>query len=300
MIRSLVVSITTLCMLFFSSAEADRIPGVGIAPYYYYSTDMSAVEVWLGPVWYRTDDEHGIGTIDPVTKKFTEGKSVANFELPRAYITRADPYSSEATHPFFRRNVLPDQIITNKIGVNLIYPSMLPYSVVYQTWPAQAPDLTTPGVGVGIAELSKSRLTRALSLAADVRLSGGASRSSEIFTDKQNRDTGFYKKEGTYEGFEWYRDGGSGHHFYDEDAEDDIHSVHCYNSPQTVNPNFLCTYRIFINEHARVDLKFIDFRAHGGRDFARERIRAFKKFFCPLLNCDPAAIEAMKIGEKRE
>jgi len=82
--------------------------------------------------------------------------------------------------------------------------------------------------------------------------------------------------------------------FFD-DGSDDIRAIECYPNLPSRGNIFYCSYYFALNSKLRVELKFIDFRLNGGREFARERVRAFKKAMCPVFHCDEEALRAATI-----
>jgi hypothetical protein len=279
-------------LAFCPAALADAVPHHMSGPYVYYSTDMSLVEVWLGQVWYRTDDEFGIGAIDPKTTKFIPGEPVARVKIPRAYINVADPYSSNASHPALRYNVLPERIFSPQLTLSMTYPEELPYSVVYETWPKHKPDFSMPRMGIGVAGLQGvEKQTRAMLIVATIRAVASDARAP----DRPFKPDQFMPRAGDYEGFSFHTNLPTNWQFYFDDGPDEIRRISCTASVEKSKPDFFCQYNVPLNSRLYAELTFLDFRFHGGREFARERIRAFKKFACPIFQCDEKALRAAEI-----
>lgn len=277
--------------LFVRAAAADYVPYSVSAPFKYFSTDMTPIEVSLGIPQY----DEASGTIksvrrDPV-KGFVDGSPVSIVSIPRAYIMSAESYSSSRKAlPGFRHDILPDKIVTDHLVLAVAYPDGTPLSVSYGAFNSKKPDLSL--LGRDIDKISKDKQARAIVLLADISVSPNNNmRDSDVLAQKIFGGSEYV---GMYEGFKQYRSRNNidrSQYFYDV-GTDDIIAVRCYGNPESAFPGFYCAYRFPLNESIMVSMDFLDFRFHGGRVFARERIRAFKKFACPIFHCDEKALKA--------
>lgn len=287
----------TLCSGASFSTWADTVPGSYSAPWAYYSTDMSPVEVNFANFKFDSiEGRYRTGHLDPVTKEFVEGPPIATVILPRAYINVFHPYSSKnKTRPDFQVEVLPDRVFGDDLTITMTYPDGLPYSVVYQNWPAHKPDMSLLGVGIGVANWGgKKDQIRALHIEANFLANPfSKARSSALFEPSKITD----KPIGEYDGFKAYQSVGTIRKYFDNSA-DDIRYISCYGAQEKVPSVYYCTYSFALNSALIVNLKFLDFRVHGGREFARERIRAFKKVMCPIFQCDDKALQAAETRGK--
>lgn len=271
-------------------AQADEIPGFGGAPFYYYSTDRRPVEVVFAQFRYNNETStYKIGHTDPATKKFIEGVPIAVATLPRAYINRLSPYTSGsgAWHEDFRQEILPDKIVGNSLMMTMTYPDGLPYSTVYDTWPLHRPSSETGLVTGEFARKKKKDEVRSLLLWVSIEATSyGNSRDNSVLEPKKLEYLGMY------EGFKRYKHKfGTLEVFFADDA-DEIRRIQCSRGGTALQ---FCEYRVPLNPHLTAVLNFIDFRLHGGRAFARERIRAFKRIMCPVFKCDERALKAAEI-----
>jgi hypothetical protein len=284
-----------------AGSNADTVPHLMRGSYVYYSTDMSPVEVWLGQVWYRTEDEFGIGMIDSDTTVFIPQNPVVRAKLPRAYINMAEPYSQTATHSAARLDVLPDRILTPAITLTMTYPEGLPYSVVYETWPEHKPDFSNPALGTGVAqwqgieEQTRAILTKATPPSQELEPPAIPGRFNVREHEYVFKTDGFTQEAGGYEGFSLHLGLPTNWQYCLDDGPDEIRRISCTASVAKSRPNFFCQYDVPINSRLYAELTFLDFRFHGGSEFARERIRAFKKFACPIFQCDERALKAADI-----
>jgi hypothetical protein len=253
---------------------------------------MSLIEVWLGHVWYRTEDEFGIGTIDPKTTEFIPSEPIARVMIPRAYVSIVDSYSQNANHPALRYDVLPDRILSPALTLTLTYPEGLPHSVVYETWPQHKPDFSLPGMGVGVADWQGSdKQMRAMLIKAFVRVLDEDVRKFEFYLKPDK----FMPKAGEYEGFSYHSRPSVYRQYYFGDGPDEIRRISCTATVEKSRPNHFCQYYLPLNSKIHAELTVLDFRFHSGREFARERIRLFKKVMCPVFQCDEKALKTAEI-----
>jgi hypothetical protein len=280
-----------------SFALADNIPGSFDAPWAYYSTDMSPIEVNFAAFFYDgVNNRNMTGHFDPVTKNFVEGSAVATAIIPRAYITAFQPYSSNRTPiPGFQFDTLPDNIVGHDLIITMTYPKGLPYSIVYETWPDHKPDMGLFGMGVGASKLaSKKEQARALFMQATVFATPlNDARKSMLFDPKFTIGAG--KRIEDREGFQDYLQPPSSWESYFDNGADEIRKIDCVDPTERALPDNFCSYTFPLNSKLVAKLDFIDFRLNGGREFARDRIRAFKKVMCPVFHCDEKALRAAEV-----
>jgi hypothetical protein len=298
-IQNVAIVAVLICSLSATGlfAFADSVPGSFNGSWVFYSTDMRPVEVSFASIF--ADDAtstYKTGHLDPKTKLFVEGAPIASVVIPRSYITSFEPYANAKTwHPDFQVKILPDKIIGQNLVVTMAYPNGLPYSVVYETWPKEKPNMNSPSVGVGASELmSKNDQIRALFVQATISaMPFEDARTSQLFDPKFNIGAG--KKIENSEGFENYLLLPSSWESYFDNGSDEIRKIDCLSPVKDAQPDQFCEYSFPINSKLIGKLVFIDFRLHGGRNFARERIRMFKKVMCPIFHCDGKALRAADV-----
>ena len=85
----------------------------------------------------------------------------------------------------------------------------------------------------------------------------------------------------TYDGIEQrFRsglDGGTSHHFGEFD-HDEFKLITCSSGPR--HPSWWCDYHFTVEPGLRGTAKFVDFRLHGGRAFANERVGLIRRTVC--------------------
>lgn len=235
------------------------------------------------------------GTFVP-QKGVREGPPEISVTIPRAYITLATPYSQKAKSNSHKFAVLPDRIVSPELHIDLTYPDGYPYTVMLENWDKLKPDPTLKGMGKGVESWSKKDQIRATVQSAVVSLVSEGN-DSRLNLEKLESLPG-YKPLPEYEGFRHFARA-SKEWFFD-DGSDDIRAIECYPNPPSGGNIFYCSYYFALNSKLRVELEFIDFRQNGGREFVRERVRAFKNVMCPVFHCDEGALRAAKIEGKVE
>ena len=278
--------------LYSQSGWADYVSYSVGGPHVYFSTDMRPIEISFATGQF---DEHS-KTIkpvrfDPEKKLLVEKGPMLVANIPRAYVMYANRYSSSRkAQPGFRYDVLPDKIISDHVQLGVSYPDGLPLSVSYDAFHRNNPDLSK--FGGRVPEIRKDKQARAIVLLAHIHSFNDPFPPYDFFTPKYITDG--KKQIGHAYGFEHYQHGGSIQEYLDN-GPDGIRRISCYGDAARTPVGYYCTYSFPLNKFVYVDLRFLDFRVHGGRAFARARIRAFKKFACPILHCDEVALRAAEV-----
>ncbi len=277
--------------LFMPPAAADYVPYFVSAPFNYFSTDMRPIEVSLGIPQY----DKASGTVKSVrrnsAKELVDGPPISVVHIPRAYIMFANTYSSSRRAlSGFRHEILPDRIVSDHLTLAVAYPDGSPLSVSYGAFHRNKPNLKL--LGRDIDKIRKDEQARAIVLLANIYVSQNNNmRNTEVLSYKV---FGGPEYVGMYEGFKHYRGSGTSQSFYDL-GSDDIVAIRCYGNMEIAPPGVYCSYRFPLNSSIEVEMHFLDFRIHGGRAFARDRVRAFKKFACPIFHCDEKALRAAEV-----
>jgi hypothetical protein len=235
-------------------ARGDKVPGLGPAwDAYYHSTDMNPVTV------------HFVERQDSFTPETARRQPViATASIPRAYIYFASPYSQPA-YP-----ILPDEIWVRQLKIMLVDPQGEAYSVVWDR-------LRSEGLSQSAA---KSQLR---TLMARVQL------------DTSTLEDGSYTPyeaaaspiESKMNGVEEFSHGSSGPFFFRIPANPSLRIITCPFNIEKSHPSFFCDYEIRLSPDVRATASFVDFRLHGGSDFANERIANIREVLCGFVTCDP-------------
>ena len=61
---------------------------------------------------------------------------------------------------------------------------------------------------------------------------------------------------------------------------DEFLQAYCYNP---LNDVYFCKYNFEIVKDIAADASFLDFRAHGGRDYANRRVRLARQVVCRFI-----------------
>jgi hypothetical protein len=309
------LSFLVSAFIITNDAEADYIPNAIAGPFIYSSTDLTEIEVNLVYDFKYQDGEPVLDeTGEPVVgqqvgDKFITKPPAFSTKLPRAQVNYCNPYSSRAvssyfdTGGFFKNGALPNRIYCKQFSMYYLYTDGTPITIAHATpldslksrWPKPAP----ASFGKDFDQLqNKWDMLRYLSMVAIIHANGFDSRdgvylwdTKRLIKDAPNTTIG------DYEGFLSFVSGASDTPEYFDDGADEIRYVSCASSIEKSHPGFYCTVYFPISRGAFVELSFVDFRLHGGRQFLRERVRSFKRLFCEQLKCDQQSINAAKVGE---
>jgi hypothetical protein len=91
----------------------------------------------------------------------------------------------------------------------------------------------------------------------------------------------------TMDGVEEFRYGSRGPYFFRIPDNPSLRIIHCRRDLPRSHPSFFCNYHIRLGPGVRAMASFLDFRMHGGRDFANERIENIREVLCGFVTCDP-------------
>ena len=170
--------------LFVPPAAADYVPYFVSAPFNYFSTDLSPVEISLGIPQYDKASRTIKSVRRDQAKGFVEGPPFSVVSIPRAYIMYAERYSSSRKAlPGFRHRILPDRIITDHLILAVAYPDGAPLSVSYGAFHRKKYDLSL--LGRDIDKIGKDKQARAIVLLADISVSlNNNLRNSDVLSQK--------------------------------------------------------------------------------------------------------------------
>lgn len=234
----------------------------------YVSRDMQTHTVkfagWICDL-HRTSCDWGTTYRGDMVEK---NKTYQIIKIPRAYIWRALPFSRGWKTNFFYARDVPDPLITGALYIRATMPDMAPLSLTTGDWRRQHP----------------GRL-RHLSVSAVIRTTGHGV-DSRVAIQKGVASMRKKNPVGGHLGYDSVSNAGSTYYYLSENDPDEISIVSCYRPPEKAKKHVFCTYRFPLNSKLSAELTFVDFRANGGVPFMRKRVRAFKRKFCPIFNCD--------------
>ena len=244
-----------VCFLESRYSYADRIPGTAfMGPNVYYTDAMDPIQVLF---WGKIEN-----------REKTPPDSIAT--LPRAYIFAAPGYSKE------EYNELPRRLEVDKLYVMFSYPDGVPYKESY----SKKKNLVE-FQGNTIREYVITHYIAIMHQTVNsieqlwFLLPEEYRPESEIRTNERY----IYN----FDGFKGYESGGS--FYYYGNIDSDVRKIKCLRAPELAHPGSFCTYTTIINERMYVEVDFVDFRLHGGAEFAEERIRVFKEILCRHVSC---------------
>jgi hypothetical protein len=244
-IRIFTWSLLALLVLTWPAVARERWPGVYDSPLYFYSTDMSLVEVKLSHMTEKSETEY------------------VTLRIPRAYILYASRYRPADY------STVPDAIHTNHLTLLLTYPNGKPLSVVAKELDAQR----SAGTRSSICDLREQQYVAELSF-----VSPGITWSSireSIF--RINLDSPL----GEYEGLKYYDRSGRQFVFFGDPADESFLWVQCYHESK---PVFFCKAGIPITTGLLAQVDFVDFRFHGGVQFLKDRVRVLRQTVCTFVD----------------
>ena len=236
-------------------ARGDKVPGFGPpGEAYYFSTDMTPITV------------HFVRNRDAFTPETARRQPViATARIPRAYVIFASPYR-QPDYP-----VLPDEIWVTQLDIVLVDPEGEPYSLIWTR-------LRDEG-------LSYSDATGHLRpLRSHVRLNAS---TMEYATTLTPHEAAAGQVESSIDGVSEFRHSDSGPVFFRFPENGSIRIIECAMNVERSHPSFFCSYQIRLSADVIASAHFIDFRLHGGRDFANERIANIREALCGFVTCDP-------------
>jgi hypothetical protein len=265
----------------------------------------------FGP-WVYSTSEPGEYTLNMAKSVWADEKEpnkvqhsdiVLTTKIPKSLLSVCFPYSrSKGTSPMFKVKSLPDEIFCNKISFNMNYVDgkSLQNSTMFrdehfEDYIRKSPKPLPVIMGKlpDIPREDQPRVTwrRYFEMTADVypRKNLGKFDYPEGRVMRRNRI-------GQLEGLEVYKSQNSSWTgYFDEQASDGLNYILCVAPPDRTHPEFFCSAHIVINDDLVAKVDFVDFRVHGGRQFLRDRIRAFKKHVCPILKCSSEALQAADV-----
>jgi hypothetical protein len=243
--------------------------------------------------------------VTPVTINFVSmdkpREVLMQVALPRAYVVSFDPYQTVGSSPDHTVQKLPD-ILYGDGPLTLLYlhgPGTPLVTVASReidkiTGPEDSSFGKNYAVQPGSMKLRYLTGIAQLHFYSDQQVSRGDRKLRQTYPCVDTVLCSYRRGDeiGSYEGFKVYKPKPGSYHYYVDNGPDEIREIQCSGTLAQSRPQFYCYYRFPLNDHLFAELEFIDFRLHGGREFARQRIRAFKDKFCSYLHCDDRALAA--------
>ena len=228
---------------------------------------------WKGPDYYYTDK------MDPIEVAFwgrfrERGDRPPDLiaTLPRGYIFSAPGYSQEEYEE------LPSRIEVKTLSLLFSYPDGLAHKTSQSRYKRY--------VKVQDKKIKEYRFRQ---YRATLHPAVKNLYEADTFLPEEyqalKRESLYERYIGNFDGFRGYRGGGSARYYYG-DINSDIRRARCWNDVEKAHPTFFCSYITLINAHMYAEVSFMDFRMHGGAEFAEERIRVFKQILCRHVPCD--------------
>ena len=283
-----------LVLVLSLPAKSDSQPAWARFSTSYMSIDMTEVSVKFAG-WVCDLHRHNCywGTTfrgDMVEKN----KYYQDIRIPRAYIWSAMPFSKDKRSNFHYAKDLSEPIVTGQLHIKATLPDMAPLSVTWNNWDTNKIDLGPLDVSIQRVRQSKREDIRKLSMEAIIRATAHGVDAREVM-----RKIAEIRKRAnpvdSYLGYELFNSGGSAYYYISENDRGETSIIQCWDRPQKASKTKYCTHSFRLNDKLIAELSFIDFRANGGIDFMRRRIRAFKEKFCPIFNCDLQARNAPEL-----
>ena len=222
----------------------------------------------------RADDVPGIGdwehyhfSLDEALVRVVFVHDVAgklNFPLltlPRSYIyfVNGAPPSTEGP--------LPERIETNHIGLAFSDPEGDPWSVAVQKYMSENAKSST----------SAGKALRASQYTVELHPNTNSAWAESVRTSTAHNHSLIGEP---YPGINEYSGAGSGSYFLGGEADECV-QAYCYNPRNEV---FFCKYSTMITKDIVAAIDFLDFRMHGGPDYANRRVRFAREVVCRFLD----------------
>ncbi|SCC81399.1 hypothetical protein [Saliniramus fredricksonii] len=209
------------------------------------------------PGFVAGDNRHLSFDPSPVTVLFRYSDGVRELRIPRQYIVIASGDFSSRDGP------IPDQIDTHAVTLAIAYPDG-------EAWT------------IATRDYIREHGTSARMVGAEMRYEFNkvvVRRSGPV--DYRTRSYGSERAERDAEtGLLSFTQGKSNIRFIGDES-DYFGDIDC---SQALNPRWLCDYRAHITHNIAITASFVDFRLHGGREFANQRMRFIRETVCTFTS----------------
>lgn len=242
-------------LLMIASVMPDPVPGNVTCPYgysypiYFCSEDMSPIEITRQRS--RTEND----------------APIVQIAVPRAYIYFVPRYETRQ----YRR--LPDRIATESINVSFTYPDGTPLTIFEprlnrQRRMQETGDAAQPPQGRFGEEV------RMHTLVAEIYL---VNEPAQVFGERIRASrTRSLERAHQHEGREYFS-GHRQHVYLGQRGVDEFDFISCWENSY---PLHYCEAQIQVSNRIVASVRFVDFRFHGGFDFANERLRVARRTIC--------------------
>lgn len=229
----------------------------------------------------------GIGNMDfdihsrdpnPIQVDFTHPKKQLKLEqatIPRAYIVFANVKRAGRNTP------LPDKFGTNHIKIAFTDGDGLPWND-------------------GVAKRSEMARVSPQEAAEQLRPQQYIAALRSVANPNRRNSSGAFiasheRQANRHEGLIHYKF--STGDIYIGNASDAFESIRCM---AQLNPNYFCQYTIDISDQIVAEVSFLDFRLHGGRDYANRRARFVREVVCGFTDaCTASRKPAVFVGDQK-
>jgi hypothetical protein len=220
-----------------------------------WADDVPEIGLW-DHYHYSLDDQ-------PVTVSFRHDSGRRDFPaltIPRSYIYFANRIAPSHEGP------IADSIVTDHLGIAFADPDGIAWSTTVQGQAAKR--------SVSIDKAGKT-------LRADLYIVALYPNTNPAYAETVRANTvRSYARVGEpYPGMQAYSSSGSDVYLLGE-AKDKFIQAYCYNPPNAV---YFCSYRFVVTDRLTATVKFLDFRVHGGREYANRRVAFARKVICRFL-----------------
>ena len=230
--------------MWFSPADADFVPDKGTWEHYHFSLDQSRIRVSL---------------INDVVGK----ADFPDLLVPRAYVLFVSGAPPSTAGP------LPPLLMSDHVKLLFIDGTGEPWSVA----------VTDLARRERISLTEAAKRIRAEEINLTIHSSKDPEASSKIVESLKGRT--FLVPEGAFEGLPQHKTNSSSYPYFIGQANDEFFYANC-RGPDT-HPIFFCKYWMNLTEGVVAEAMFVDFRLHGGREFANRRLRFAREVACRFL-----------------
>jgi len=187
----------------------------------------------------------------------TRTDAFAQLRVPRSYVVFANHHDS-------RKGPLPERFATNHFAIKFIEGG--------EAWNV-AFDRLRKIKGSELADRELRPNAYRVYLGANANPNWRTDHQASLASDGVRQPAG-------YEGLIHYS---GGQEVYVGDPSDAFTSIKC---SKPSHPGVFCTYSIPITEKISANATFVDFRRHGGREYANRRARFIRETVCKFTDCD--------------
>lgn len=241
--------------LIFVAARSDPVPG-----------NVSCPSGYNSPLYFCSEDMSTIEIARPQSRP-EHAPPVVQIAMPRAYINFVPRYEPQQ----YPR--LPDRIEADSFHILLSYPDGTPLTIfeprlTRQRRMQETRDAAQPPQGRYGEEVRWHTLVAKIYL-----LNGPAQVFGERIRASRTRSL---ERAHPYEGREYFS-GHRQHVYLGQRGVDEFDFISCW---ENSHPLHYCEAQVQVSDQLVAFVSFVDFRFHGGFDFANERLRVARRTIC--------------------